>query len=526
MRRPWNIAAMLALAVFLVLPVGVVSAANAWFSSVSSATGINSSTAANGIDGNTATYAEITAGGSTTSGHAKYHMTYPQSLASVNLRFNALNHAGAKLVTFNQSGTLIATRTLPTTSSTQDVTIDTSADGVIRYVQVTSPIGSGVRLYELTATAAPAPILPGAPGGLTAEPGETGIVLTWTAPATGDPPDGYKVYREGTQVGSTAGTTWTDNAVEAGVSYSYTVKAYNVSGESPASATASATMAAPPAPPVVPGPPLNVTATATEAGITITWEQPATGDPPTGYYVQRDGTQIGGNTGLSYTDTTVTPGVSYAYTVKGVNAGGTGPESEAVSALAVAPSEPPGSPENVTVTAGPVRLRVNWNTPTSGGAVEGYNVYRSEEAAPSVSFLSTAYAAGPEGFTLIGSTATPEWLDVGLNPEMQYSYFVTAYNNAGESAGAYSPAPASPDAVDPEGFGFFIDLAGIGAQMTTALSSLGPVALFVAALAIALGVWQWFTFMLMLYTRLWKDPRRARKNVSDFLAGKGPKIRL
>jgi hypothetical protein len=68
------------------------------------------------------------------------------------------------------------------------------------------------------------------------------VPLTWTASTDNVGVTGYHVYRNGTQVGTTAGTSYTDTGLAASTTYSYTVKANDAAGNlSAASNTATAT---------------------------------------------------------------------------------------------------------------------------------------------------------------------------------------------------------------------------------------------------------------------------------------------
>jgi glucoamylase len=84
---------------------------------------------------------------------------------------------------------------------------------------------------------------PTAPTGL-AVTGATGstVSLSWTASANA--PTGYKVFRNGTQVGTATGTTYTDTGLTTSTSYTYYVEAYNNAGTSAASNSVTATTTA------------------------------------------------------------------------------------------------------------------------------------------------------------------------------------------------------------------------------------------------------------------------------------------
>jgi hypothetical protein len=72
--------------------------------------------------------------------------------------------------------------------------------------------------------------------------GSNQVDLSWTASKDDVGVSGYKVFRDGTQIGTTSATTYTDTTVSPSTSYTYTVEAFdvgnNVSGQStPATVT-------------------------------------------------------------------------------------------------------------------------------------------------------------------------------------------------------------------------------------------------------------------------------------------------
>ncbi|QMU78639.1 hypothetical protein GXW83_25970 [Streptacidiphilus sp. PB12-B1b] len=77
----------------------------------------------------------------------------------------------------------------------------------------------------------------------------TGLTVTGTTPTTaslswsasGNSPTGYRILRNGAQVGTSTGTGYTDTGLTAGTSYSYTVESYNSAGTSAPSAAVTAT---------------------------------------------------------------------------------------------------------------------------------------------------------------------------------------------------------------------------------------------------------------------------------------------
>src|SRR5439155_1751185 len=245
-------------------------------------------------------------------------------------------------------------------------------NGVTYYYQVSavnSP-GEGAKSNEASATPnapPPPPTPPSAPTNLVATGGNAQVGLTWQAPGSngGSPITNYKIYRGTTSGGETLVATignqlsYSDGGLTNGVTYYYQVSAVNNVGEGPRSNEASATPTAPATPP---GAPQGLVATAGDATVTLTWSAPSSngGSPITNYRIDR-GTASGGETlkatignVLTYSDTSVTNGVTYYYQVSAVNAAGEGPRSNEASAT---PSPPPPPPD-FSISATPASLSI------------------------------------------------------------------------------------------------------------------------------------------------------------------------
>jgi hypothetical protein len=144
------------------------------------------------------------------------------------------------------------------------------------------------------------------------------INLSWTAPAAGNAPTQYKIFRSGVEVGTVNAptTTFSNTGLVGGTSYSYTVKAVDLYGTSADSNTASAIATTKPAAPT------SASATAGVNANTVQWAAPSTGGKPiTNYFVQGNDGTTGNTTGLSVSiaDTAST---SQYYNVYADNANG------------------------------------------------------------------------------------------------------------------------------------------------------------------------------------------------------------
>ncbi|MBP1996042.1 DUF4838 domain-containing protein [Paenibacillus eucommiae] len=197
---------------------------------------------------------------------------------------------------------------------------------------------------------------------------DSSISLTWTAPANNTNIAGYNVYRndEKVNMNTVTGTTYQDAGLSADTTYSYYVKAYDVSGtESAASNTISVkTQAAGGGnggtPETRPAAPVELAGTATSASaISLTWTAPANNANITGYNVYRNNEKVNMNTvtGTTYQDTGLSADTTYNYYVKAYDLSGT--ESEASSTISVKTLVSQSSGGNVN----------NGNNGVSSGAV-------------------------------------------------------------------------------------------------------------------------------------------------------------
>ena len=270
---------------------------------------------------------------------------------------------------------------------------------------------------------------PAAPTGLAATAGNAQVSLTWNA-STGA--TSYNVYRGTAAGGESAtaiatgvtGTSYTNTGLTNGTAYYFTVKAVNAGGTSGASNEANAT------PTAAPAAPTGLSATAGNAQVSLTWNA-STG--ATSYNVYR-GTAAGGESataiatgisGTSYTNTGLTNGTAYYFTVKAVNAA-------VPPALPMRPMQPrpaaPGSSGWTYGHAGNAQVSLTWNAST--GATS-YNVYRGTAAGGE---SATAIATGISGTS---------YTNTGLTNGTAYYYTVKAVN-AGGTSGASNEANATP----------------------------------------------------------------------------------
>ena len=280
-------------------------------------------------------------------------------------------------------------------------------------------------------TAAPAPMA--AP---TAVGGSRKATVSWTTPTTDL---GYAALTATpyTVTASPGGATCTGSGTSCdvtgltyGTSYTFTVTAANATGTSAASAASSAV--SPTA--TVSGAPATASASADQdSSVLVSWTAPASdgGADVTSYTVTSSPSSTCTTvTATSCRASSLTPGTSYTFTVKAVNAVGAGAETTA----SATPTSVPGAPGGVAVSqyADSV-LEVTWTASAANGAAVTYAVASS----PSV--------------TCTTQTAT-SCRASGLTPGTTYTFTVTPSNArgtgpSGSASGVAATTPPAPTGV-------------------------------------------------------------------------------
>lgn len=198
--------------------------------------------------------------------------------------------------------------------------------GVTYYFVVTAINSVGESGFSNQASATPTlPPPPAAPTGLTATPGDARVALSWNESAGAD----YSVVKRSTSssgpyttVTSLVGSSYLDTGLANGTRYYYVVTAVNRGGESPASNVASAVPTAPP----TPAAPTALVAAAGKKKVTLTWTQSTSSGITQNRIYRSTGSGFSLHAtiqaGVSYSDTSVTPGKTYTYKVTAVSGNG------------------------------------------------------------------------------------------------------------------------------------------------------------------------------------------------------------
>ena len=250
---------------------------------------------------------------------------------------------------------------------------------------------------------------PSAPAGLTATAGAGQVALGWNASNDDVGVTGYRIYRGTDWIASVPGgtTSFTDTGLAPGP-YSYTVRATDAAGNlSDPSNSASATVPDT----TKPSAPSGLGATAANKKVTLNWGASSDDVAVTAYRIYRGGTQIdsvGAGT-TSYVDNNLAPG-TYDYVVRALDGAGNLSDPSNTASATVQDTTKPNAPANLSASASPRQVALDWDAATDDVGVTAYEVYRGSTKIATVGAAAAAYtdtdlAAGDYTYTVMATDA-------------------------------------------------------------------------------------------------------------------------
>jgi chitodextrinase len=247
----------------------------------------------------------------------------------------------------------------------------------------------------------------------------TEIDLTWDV-ASDLTVAGYDVYRNGVLIGTSPDPSFSDTGLSPTTSFSYTVDAYDSQGNiSAESASVVATTPADTTPPTVPS---GLSGTVGAQEIDLGWQPSSDNVGVTGYDIYRNGTKIASTTGTTYADSSVRQGRTYKYRVDAYDAAGNISATTAPLSVTYPDTTAPSAPTNLKLTPGYKRIALSWSASVDNVGIAGYYVYRN----------------GRKIATVSGTSYT----NTGLVSGTTYSYYLIAYDGAGNQSAASATVSA------------------------------------------------------------------------------------
>jgi chitodextrinase len=251
---------------------------------------------------------------------------------------------------------------------------------------------------------------------------ETTLTLAWTPSTDNVGVDHYRVYRDGSVVGTPGQSdapTFTDTGLWPHSTHSFYVDAVDAAGNaSPISNLITGNTKIDLTPPSAP---TNLVATFNRDGmyVSLTWG-PSTDNVGVDHYeIYRNLVKIGSRppSALTYLDTTVPSNSTVKYLVVAVDFFGNTSQSSN-QPIAITDTLPPTAPSNLQVTAATATsMSLGWSASTDNFMVSTYDIYRN-----GTKIATQSAATGPTFY--VG----------GLTAATTYQYFVIANDATGNSS--------------------------------------------------------------------------------------------
>jgi fibronectin type 3 domain-containing protein len=344
------------------------------------------------------------------------------SSSQINLTWTA--STGASGYKIYRAGVQIATTTGTTYANTGLAASTTYCYTVAAYDTAGNNSAQSVSKCATTSASADT-TAPSVPSLTVSAASSSQINLSWTTSTDtgGSGLAGYKIYRSGTLLTTTSGTSYSNTGLAAGTSYCYTVAAYDNAGNNSAQSTSKCTTTTTTPDTTAPSVPTLTASAASSSQINLSWTASTDtgGSGLAGYKIYRSGTLLATTTGTSYSNTGLAASTAYCYTVAAYdNVGNNSAQSAsqcATTTASGADTTPPSVPTLTVSAASSSQINLSWTASTDnagGSGVRAYQVYRSGV------FLAT----------VTGTT----YSDAGLSAGATYCYTVLAYDNAGNTS--------------------------------------------------------------------------------------------
>ena len=229
---------------------------------------------------------------------------------------------------------------------------------------------------------------PSTPTGLaTSNVGQTSMTLSWSPSTSGVGLAGYRLSRNGTQVGTTSTTSYAFTGLTCGTSYTLGVTAVDVTGAVSGTATLTQQTQACPGDTTPPTTPAALQASDVEqSSVSVAWNASTDNVGVAGYRLYQDGVQIGSTASTSYAFTSLAcstgPGTAvYTFGVAAFDAAGNVSATQSLDQETLpcggGDTTPPTTPSGLAVSnVASSSVTLSWSPSTDNVGVTGYVLYR------------------------------------------------------------------------------------------------------------------------------------------------------
>lgn len=272
--------------------------------------------------------------------------------------------------------------TTPNTSTYSDapLTVGQSVTDPVSHITIeTISVDASGALIRVTES-----VPPSAPGSLAGVPfGARAVDLSWTAATDNVAVAGYRLQRDGTDIGTLAPSvhTYHDAGLTSETGYHYAVVAFDGSGNDGPVATVDVTTPADDT--VAPTAPTSLGGTTTDTTVALSWTAGTDDQNVAGYQVSRNGVVVATVTGTTWTDTKRAPKTTYAYDVLTLDRAANASPAASVSMVTKPDTTRPSRPTGLKATTyHTIYTTLTFKAGKDDVGVAGYRIYRVGRTTP------------------------------------------------------------------------------------------------------------------------------------------------
>ena len=289
-------------------------------------------------------------------------------------------------------------------------------------------------------------IAPATPAPSAESPTDSAPAISWDAVV--DDESGvelYQIRRDGRTVGSTAGTSFTDDELSSAGWHTYAVRALDRAGNASAWSDPLDVRFAPAGTDITsPGEPGSLAVSIDGNSATVTWDAASDDTGVTGYDVYANGVKVGTEGSATQHVFDVACGRDYTFGVVAFDAAGNRSDRAIVEATTddcpAGDTTPPSDPGDLQVSLSPSSATLTWQDSTDDTAVVGYDVYSGGAK------VATEAAASHVFVVSCGHTYT--YGVVAFDLARNRSHMSTVSVSTPDCPGGDGAAPSKPTGLD------------------------------------------------------------------------------
>ena len=243
-----------------------------------------------------------------------------------------------------------------------------------------------------------------------AQAAENAVTLSWATSTDNVAVAGYRIFNGYELIETTAGTSFTVSNLDAATQYTFSVEAFDATGN----ISEKISVLAITTDETAPSAPTNLVAVPDETSVALFWDASTDNVAVAGYNIYLNGVLVESTTATSYSITGLDVATGYSLSIEAFDSAQNVSEKSRI-VVATTDNTPPSIPEIISALPGETIVELNWTASVDNDGIAGYNIYLED--------------------VLVGSSTDAAYTATNLNPATQYVFSVEAFDKSGNKSG-------------------------------------------------------------------------------------------